>query len=140
MSIEALTGQASRYLTPENLGMSGLIFLALAMANAIFPRLKDNATIQRLMPFIPEVLGVVIYELFPKTLGPENAGFGELALIGIVVGTASSKVHKIVRQTVLGKDKAIEAKRERKKASVGSGATEAVTEKTPKSTDEAVSE
>lgn len=103
----------ARLLTAENLGMSGAIWLLLELLRRSVPALFEKGIFRRLLPVLPETIGVGSYWLIP-TLAAPGASLGERLLVGFVVGSGSSKLHSVVRQTVFGKDKMIEAERERK--------------------------
>jgi hypothetical protein len=97
-----------RLVTPQNLGMSAALWLALEMARRLAPRLFQSGVFKRLLPILPEAIGAGVYWLVPALAAP-GASLGERLLTGIAVGTGSSKVMKIIRQTLLGKDSDIVA-------------------------------
>jgi hypothetical protein len=98
----------TRLLTPQNIGMSAGLWLVLEMLRRLLPGLFQGGAFNRLLPILPETVGAAAYWLIPSLAAP-NATLGERLLIGIVVGTGSSKVHKLISQSLLGKDSDIRA-------------------------------
>lgn len=96
----------ARLVTPQNLGMSAALWLLLEVTRALLPRLFQSGRFKRLLPLLPEIVGGAAYWIVP-TLAAPGATVGERLLTGIVVGTGSSKIHALIKQSILGKDQSI---------------------------------
>ena len=89
--------------------VAGIVFLLLRYATRITHSGNDHVTsiVRRLLPFLPEALGVLI-----SVMGGVPGGAGTPLIIRVAVGLwaayVATKIHKILGQTVLGDDTRLE--------------------------------
>jgi hypothetical protein len=92
-------------LMAENLLIAAAVWVLLSAFTRAFPKLKAHKVWARLAPVLPIVLcsGAV---WIPGTVDPE-LGIGSRIVLGIVLGALAANGHKILGQTILGKDERI---------------------------------
>ena len=85
--------------TKENLMLVGAIFAVLQVLKMVVPKWAETKLGQRLIPIIPEFLGV------GGALAGISSGttWQEKVAIGLMAGFAASKGFKVGKTTVLGK-------------------------------------
>lgn len=93
----------ARLATPENFGMSAALWLGLDLARRLLPKVFAHTSLKMVTPVLPETLGALMYVFIPA-LAAQGATLGERLLVGIVVGTGSSKVHAVIKRLKLGKE------------------------------------
>jgi hypothetical protein len=89
----------------ETLMVTGAAWTVIQVMQKSLPDLSDHPYLQRLKPLAPIALCVGMS--FMPTFRLPGAQWDELILYGIVIGGTLSNGHKILGQTVLGKDRRI---------------------------------
>ena len=86
----------------ENLSVAVAVWIVLSVVNRIFPKLKAHPVYARAAPALPIVLCSVCVWI-PGIADP-TLGVGSRIMLGIILGAVAANAHKILGQTVLGKD------------------------------------
>lgn len=108
---EVLDQLVKSLTSPSMLMLAGTIWLVLLMFNKLAPaQWTDNPWYARLLPVLPEIIGVALTYV-PGLMPPSifNSPLLSHAVFGIWMGALSSKAHKVVSQSFLGLDDAIQA-------------------------------
>lgn len=96
------------FLSPAVLMLAASIYLVLLSIGKVFPKLIDNAYYNRVLPILPECLGVVVTFFHAYKVPPEfQPWIMQHAVVGVWIGMLASKAYKVVDQSLLGKDEAI---------------------------------
>ena len=92
-------------LTETNALVMAGVFCLLMMVHKIFPEITTRPIYKRLLPVLPELLCTGL--LFMPGIHAEGQPWTVTVLTGLILGVASSKFHKVFKQTLLGDDKDI---------------------------------
>ena len=109
MEAQALTALSKMVLTPHNLGIMIAAWFLIAMSRKIFPVFYAKSVVIRLLPLFPMLLCMALIWL--PGLAPKGATWGWKLVLGILLGWGVGHLHKVLKQTVLGKDVYIEGKK-----------------------------
>ena len=93
-------------LTETNLMVMAGVFCFLLMINKAFPKISQHHLYKRLLPILPEILCTAC--LFAPGIRQEGQPWTVILLTGMILGVASSKFHKVFKQTLMGDDKDIQ--------------------------------
>ena len=105
------TALVSFFMSSQVLASAASIYLLLAlMMRALPPKVTASATLNRLLPILPEFMGIGL-TFMPMMFTSMPAEFSPWVLHHIVtgmwIGMLSSKAYKIIDQSLLGNDDAI---------------------------------
>jgi C4-dicarboxylate transporter len=95
-------------MRPSNLILMTAVWALIGSLKKAAPELNNSAAFARVAPLLPIVL--CIGAMWIPGVEHESMGVGERILLGCVLGFAVGHVHKLTRQTFLGKDERIGVK------------------------------
>ena len=92
---------------PENLALVvGVWSIISGMAKA-FPKLAKRRVWARVQPLLAPALCIAAMLWLPGLKAAEGLSIGDRIVLGLVLGFAVGQVHKLIKQTWLGKDERI---------------------------------
>ncbi len=86
----------------DNLLVVAAVWVLISVVNRVFPKLKAHRVYARIAPALPILLCSAAVWI-PGTADPE-LGVGSRIFLGIVLGALVANAHKLLGQTVLGRD------------------------------------
>ncbi len=95
-------------MRPENLIVIAAAWSLIQTAGRMFPDIFDSSLAARLKPGASMFLCSLMVWL--PGAQPDGQSTGTTVLMGLILGMAASKAHKVFQQTILGNDKRIKAK------------------------------
>lgn len=104
METEAVKSLSDLLLSTENLIIMVAAWVIISSARKIVPKFFEKSLVARLLPILP--MAITCSVVWLPGLRPEM-GWGATLLLGVVLGWGAGQVHKVVKQTFLGEDKAI---------------------------------
>jgi len=116
MDAKAIEALSSLLLTKENLGVMVAAWTILSVAKKVLPGLFKKSVMARILPLLPMVLCMGMVWL--PGIRPKGVDWGWLLVLGVVLGWGVGSLHKVLKQTVLGQDALIQAKKPEKTVTV----------------------
>jgi hypothetical protein len=104
MEEQAIKTLSDLLLTKENLIIMVASWFLIAVAKRVLPNLFKKPFMARILPMLPMVLCMGLIWL--PGLRPPTA-WGATLVTGIVLGWGVGQLHKVLAQSVLGKDEVI---------------------------------
>lgn len=86
----------------DNLLIVAAVWVLISVVNRCFPRMRQTKAYARLAPALPVLLCSAAVWV-PGAADP-NLGIGSRIFLGIVLGAVVANAHKLLGQTVLGRD------------------------------------
>lgn len=97
-----MTNLIDHLMRVEHLSVSVAVWILLSLVAKIFPWLKAHHVYARLAPALPILLCSAAVWI-PGIVAP-GTGVGSRIMLGILLGAVAANAHKILGQTVLGRD------------------------------------
>lgn len=92
-------------LTPENLMIMVAAWFLVVIARRAAPAFFTRPFMVRMLPVLPTFLTLGL--IWIPGLRPTDMTIGATLVLGLILGWGASNVHKILSQTVLGRDERI---------------------------------
>lgn len=91
----------------ENLLIMLAAWIAVGIVGKVLPKFAAHSIGARLQPLAP--FAFTMGAVFLPGLIPAGTGIGERLMLGLILGWGSGHTHKVIKQTVFGKDSRIGA-------------------------------
>ncbi len=105
METEAAKTLMDTVLEPANFAVVVGVWVIITTLHKMIPELKGRGWWARLQPVLPLVLATAA--MWMPGVAQASMTFGDKVLLGLLLGFAVGHVHKMVKQTGMGKDERI---------------------------------
>jgi hypothetical protein len=93
----------------ESLLIMSAVWALMGAAKKVAPKFMQHAIVARLLPLVP--IALCSGAVWIPGLVPAEMQIGPRIMLGVLLGTCAGQSHKILKQTGMGKDTAIESKK-----------------------------
>jgi len=90
----------------ESVLIMAAVWVLMSAAKKVFPDKMQLAIVARVLPLIP--IALCSGAVWIPGLAPDGIQVGPRIMLGVVLGAGAGQAHKILKQTGLGRDSAIE--------------------------------
>jgi hypothetical protein len=94
----------------ESLLTMAAVWVLMSAAKKTIPKVMQNPLVIRLLPLVP--IALCSGAVWIPGLAPAGIEAGPRIMLGVVLGAGAGQAHKILKQTGLGRDPAIEEKKD----------------------------
>ena len=90
----------------ESVLIMAAVWVLMSAAKKVFPDKMQLANVARVLPLVP--IALCSGAVWIPGLAPSGIEVGPRIMLGVVLGAGAGQAHKILKQTGLGRDSAIE--------------------------------